>query len=480
MKPRFVLTAAAAILAGCASQGTSNTEVPLIDFSRSGLSAAPLPVLQTQWWQALGDPLLNSLMEKTLADSPALAKAQAQIQSAEAQAQAAGAAAKPHLGAQAGISRAEMSERGQMASLAGGVPINTYSFGLQGSWTFDFWGRYTAETRALLGEANAAKLSQEQARLILSQAVFSAYTQWQALEAAKANMQAQIANQQHLNRIARSRSQAGISAAVQTYPGAMTLEQMQSQLADIDGKIASVRYTLAALAGGQPYALNGLHPRPLHAAGLPQLPAKGVTLNLLGRRPDIAAAKALVEAAQDKKKAAKAAFYPDISFTAMLGHESISGAGTAFLPYRSFSLSDLLSASARQWSLGPAISLPILEGGALRANLRGQEAAYNAQAAAYNDTVLNAFRDTASAIADYQSAAQQLALREQALKDASRTVSAMQKRAAAGLQTPEQALAANAQRLSIQAEQIQTAAALQTAYGKAITALGGGWQETSQ
>ena len=122
-----------------------------------------------------------------------------------------------------------------------------------------------------------------------------------------------------------------------------------------------------------------------------QLPA-----DLLGQRADIAAARWRVEAAGHDVKNAKTQFYPNINLVAFAGLSSIG-------------LGRLLDAGSQQWGVGPAIRLPIFEGGRLRANLRGKTADLDAAVESYNAAVLDAIHETADQIASAQSIARQQA-----------------------------------------------------------------------
>jgi NodT family efflux transporter outer membrane factor (OMF) lipoprotein len=119
------------------------------------------------------------------------------------------------------------------------------------------------------------------------------------------------------------------------------------------------------------------------AAALP-VPAD-LPINLLARRPDVLSARRSVDAADASRAAAKAAFYPSVTL------QSLAGIGA-------FGLHDLLQWNARGYSAGPAISLPLFDGGRLRAQYRGSEAALDAAVDSYNDTVLRAVQQTADQI----------------------------------------------------------------------------------
>jgi NodT family efflux transporter outer membrane factor (OMF) lipoprotein len=139
------------------------------------------------------------------------------------------------------------------------------------------------------------------------------------------------------------------------------------------------------------------------------LPAS-LPINLLARRPDIIAARARIGAADEQKRAARAAFYPSINLTALAGFASVS-------------LSQLISAQSFGYGAGPALSLPLFDGGRLRAQYRGTEADVDAAVAHYDQTVLGAVHQVADQLtqidalgAQMQQQAQWLAASQEAYR----------------------------------------------------------------
>ncbi|MDB5467058.1 MAG: efflux system, outer rane lipoprotein NodT family, partial [Phenylobacterium sp.] len=170
--------------------------------------------------------------------------------------------------------------------------------------------------------------------------------------------------------------------------------QAQADLAAVDEQIALTRNRLAALLGAGPD--RGLTiARPAAAALKPfGLPAQ-LAANLVGRRPDIVAARWRAEAASHRIKEAKAAFYPDINLAAFIGGQALH-------------LNQLFSRGSDIGAVGPAISLPIFEGGRLRAGLRGAEADRDAAVASYDGAVAEAFRQVADVVASQRALGAQL------------------------------------------------------------------------
>jgi NodT family efflux transporter outer membrane factor (OMF) lipoprotein len=190
----------------------------------------------------------------------------------------------------------------------------------------------------------------------------------------------------------------------------------------------------------------------------PTIPA-----DLLGRRADIAAARWRVEAATGDVAYAKTQFYPNINLVAFAGFASIG-------------FDNLVNADSRQWGVGPAVRLPIFEGGRLRANLRGKTADLDAAIESYNATVIDAVRDVADQVASAQSVVRQQAEQRDAQAAAESAYDIAVQRYGAGLGNYLNVLTAETSVLVQRREAVDLAArALDTQVGLA-RALGGGWQ----
>jgi NodT family efflux transporter outer membrane factor (OMF) lipoprotein len=132
------------------------------------------------------------------------------------------------------------------------------------------------------------------------------------------------------------------------------------------------------------------------------LPAN-LQANLIGRRPDIIAARLRAESAGSRIKEARVAFYPNINLTAYIGQQSLG-------------LDLLTRDGSRIGAVGPAISLPIFEGGKLRAAYRGAIADYDSAVAAYNSTLIQALQDVSDAAVSLRALSGRLAESEKAFQ----------------------------------------------------------------
>jgi NodT family efflux transporter outer membrane factor (OMF) lipoprotein len=394
-----IATAAALLLSGCATPGNVHPEAQPLKPEAVGLNTgAPAPALADAWWQGFRSPELNDLVQRALSNNPSLKTAQARVRQAQAAAAGARAAELPQVGAEATTTTQRFPEAGLYPPPYGG---NVFTMGtLQGtaSWELDFFGRNREALAAALGSARAAEAEAQAARVMLAANVARAYVQLARLEDDRDVAERSLKQRTELLTLIRQRVQAGIDTQVELKQGEGALPELRQQIEALDEQIALTRHALAALTAQPPNALDHLAPH-LQAVSAVPLPAD-VPADLLGRRADVAAARARVEAATHGLSAARAQFYPSVNLAAFAG-------------FNAFGLDKLLDWGNRTYGVTPAISLPIFDAGRLRANYSGRAADLDAAIESYNGAVLDAVHDVADQIASLQSIERQQ--REQAL-----------------------------------------------------------------
>jgi NodT family efflux transporter outer membrane factor (OMF) lipoprotein len=193
----------------------------------------------------------------------------------------------------------------------------------------------------------------------------------------------------------------------------------EADLDRIDGQIALARNQIAALVGKGPD--RGLDiPLPAN----PTLKALGVPANLsadlIGRRPDIVAARLRATAAAKRIDVAHADFYPNINLNGYLGYQSVG-------------LSQLLTSSSLIGQIGPAISLPIFDGGRIEGAYRGARAEYDEAVATYDQTLTTALREVADALANQRELSNELGHSRASLAASEDAYRVTQQRYGAGL-----------------------------------------------
>lgn len=421
MKQLLVAFLPALLLGACVAAPPTEPQLAPVDAKTLGLNGKPMAQVPSRWWAAFGDPQVDRLAEKVIAHNPGLAAAMARLRGAEAQLAVTRADDRPQVTLDGQEQRLLFSKDYIIPPPYGGS-YRWYGQVLGNfTWNLDFWGRQAALIDKARGTAAAAALDVEAARLALSGAFAQAYISlllnYQNGDIADAT----VAEREDMLKLIKGRVDAGMESRA-------ALEQAKALLAIAkaeQARYAAARqndvHAIAALAGEGADAYAAItRPTPDLDAALP-LPA-ALPADLLARRPDIAAARARIDAAMAGRKAAHAAFYPDINLTALAGFQAIG-------------LSNLLTEDAATFGAGPALHLPIFDAGKLRAEYAGATATLDEAVADYNGAVVNAIRQAADAMTQVKSLEQQRARRQEAVDSATIAFQLAQGRYRSGLAT---------------------------------------------
>jgi NodT family efflux transporter outer membrane factor (OMF) lipoprotein len=470
--------AAAAVLtilltiAGCASTGgiapqASGIEPSSLDAGnaiRAANTDAQWPA--TDWWRAYNDPQLNQWIEAAQAGNPSLAAAQARVREAMSMAGVARSALSPQVNGSLSIQRQKWADNVYYGPgpLAGEQSWNnTGTLGL--SYHLDIWGKDKNAAERALDAAHASAADAHAAQLELEGNVVRTYItmslNYALLDIAKATLQ----QQQQIVDLASRRLKGGIGTQLEVSQAETPLPEYERQIDELEEQIALGRNQLAALAGKGPGAGDSIQ-RPTLALNTPAGLPSALPADLIGHRPDVVAARWTVAAQARGIDVAKADFYPDINLLASIGGYAAMGPLFQFLKDPSHS-----------WSAGPALSLPILDGGRLRSQLGAASAGYDEAVDRYNQSIVGALKDVSDQVIRIRSLTTQA-------DDADRSVAAARKNydlAREGyrrgltdylnvLIAQNQLLRAQTGVAKIQAEQLGAHASL-------VTALGGGLDE---
>ena len=461
--------AAALALAGCASQGPQHTPLAPLGAADLGLPTAPdsatgLPTTSdaAPWWEALGDAQLNQTIAQALAGSPTLAASQARFEKAAALATASSTASDVHGMLAADATRQRYTANGMIPAPVAGNIYNSGNLQAGLSWAPDFFGKHGAELEAALGQARAAKADRAAAANQLAAQVARSYVALARLLAQRTVAERTLAQRQALLGLSEQRTQAGLDSQVELTQAQAGMPDARTQIEMLDEQITLTRRTLAVLCAQAPEAFGTLTPQ-LSGLRLQAMPSV-LGADLLGRRPDVVAARWRVEAATQGIEVARADFYPDVNLTAFVGLNALG-------------LDNLFQGSSRQLGITPALRLPLFDGKRLRAQLRGKQADLDTAIAQYNGTVLDAVKQAGDAIASVQSLQRQQALQTESLAKAERAYDFAVQRYQAGLgsqitvlNTETQLIAQRRLAVDLQARALDTRVAL-------AAALGGGWND---
>ncbi|MDR6886965.1 MULTISPECIES: efflux transporter outer membrane subunit [Variovorax] len=452
-------------LAGCADMAGISSHAKLRDTSALGIAAdtnaAVVPSVDSQWWRAFGDAQLNTLIDQAVDGNPNLQVARARLARAQASADIAESALKPKVNGELNLNRQKFNSNYIYPAPLGGSTQNIGLLQLGASWELDFFGKNRTALDAAIGSANAAAADADAARVLLASNVARSYFQWARLNEQLGVAKRTLAQRDETLKLVRDRVSAGLDTRLELRQSEGGLPEARQQIEALNEQIALQQHALDALVG-RPNVSASLK-APMLEAVKPIALQANIPADLLGRRADIAAARWRVEAATSDVANARTQFYPNVNLTAFVGFQSLG-------------FGKLLKSGSEQWGVGPAIHLPIFEGGQLRANLRGKAADLDAAIESYNATVLDAVRDAADQVSSAQSIARQQAEQRDAQTAAEGAYDIAVQRYRAGLGNYLNVLTAETAVLAQRRLAVDLAArALDTQVGLA-RALGGGWQ----
>ena len=470
-KPALSLTLAAMLLAGCANySGLTPSGVSLeakslqAGQSLNGISLSPAAWPQRDWWKSLGDNQLDGLINEALRDSPDMQIASARAHQASAAAGAADAARAPQVDAEASVSRSRLA-RDQDPLGQGGAYSTLRSAQLGFSYTFDLWGGERAAWEAALGQARAAEVDRQAASLTLAADVARAYSDLGQAYIVRDLAQQDVKRTQEMLDLGQRRLQSGIDSEYQYQQTESLAASSQEQLIDAEKRLQSAQVAMAVLLGKGPDRGNEIARPAILQPSAVALPSS-LPADLLGRRPDLVAARWRVEAASKSIEAGKTQFYPNLNLTAAAGTQSLLG-------------DSLFGAPSRFFNIAPAISLPIFDGGRLRADLDGRDADYDLAVAQYNKSLIAALNQVSDTINQLHAIAGQIVAKQRATDISQQSYNTAVQRFGSGignyldvLSIEQQLLQSQRQLASLNAEQIDLSIQL-------MQALGGGFQGES-
>jgi NodT family efflux transporter outer membrane factor (OMF) lipoprotein len=339
--------------------------------------------------------------------------------------------------------------------------VTSGQLALDFSYDIDFWGRNREALASARANVQAAVADQAAARLALAVAVARTYIQldlgYAFLDVAKANLE----QQQSILELTRQRVAAGLenTARVKQSEGQVAL--VQAGVDFTQANIDTTRNALAALVGVGPDRGLDLQ-RPHLAAPVNIALPSALPVDLLGRRPDVVAARWRVEAAARGVAASEAAFYPNVNLVAFVGLQAVG-------------LSKLFDANDTIVGGGPAFSLPVFNRGALRGALEAQQAQYDLSVGQYNQDLIDAIHEVADVMTNWSSNEKEIVDARTALESARNSYDLTRQRYSAGLDNYLSVLSAENQMFVAQALLAEFQSRRLTTSTDLIRALGGGY-----
>ena len=420
------------------------------------------------WWSVYHDPELDRLEGMVEVTNQTVKEFEAQYRNAVALVAEADASFFPTVGLTAGITRASGRGGGSTTlptgtTVSGGRgPSTSYTAAGNVSWDIDVWGRVRRQVESNVAGAQVSAADLANAKLSAQGTLATAYFNMRASDSLERLLRETVAAYQRALDIAQNQYHAGTTSSSDVVTARAQLESTQAQLAGVGVLRQQYEHAIAVLTGHPPADLT-IAAAPL-ANDVPVAPA-GLPSALLERRPDIAAAERQMHQENALIGVQVAAFYPDISLSALGGFTG-GPFGTLF------------TASNAVWSLGGTATETLFNGGLRSAQVAAARATYDQSVAAYRQTVLTAFQQVEDALSNLRILEQQAAAEARAVASTRQAVEVALNEYRAGTVPytsviTEQTLLLSDQQAALAVQQNRLLASVAL-----IQALGGGWAAT--
>jgi NodT family efflux transporter outer membrane factor (OMF) lipoprotein len=462
MTPGAVVVSALSmlLLSACVAVPDVPQQVTQSRANQLGL-ATQSAAIDERWWESFDDPQLGRLVVEGMKSNPGLETALARLRVADATLSVQRAAELPQVSADGQVLDQRFSGTSMIPPPYAGTTqwIPTVQSSLD--WDLDLFGRQRAIVAMARSDSGAVGLDAAEARLILATSIAQTYIG--------------LARQRQLIRVTHGfvktredaltliRSKARFSLASEF--DERTAETLLAEARQAELRATRQRdlliHALAALVGrgADFYPTIGA---PTLALDKPPPVPDVLPADLLGRRPDLLAGQARIDAAVSGEQVARADFLPNVDLRALAGLASIG-------------FGNFLTAGASTYGGGVAVHVPIFEGGRLRAQYRRAGADLDVAVANYNDSVLQAVRESADALTRIRSNDADVAQQDRIVAGLRDTVRLDAVRTSTGLGSKLDAIDSGFRLLEAEQERVNLQAEGLTRRVQLIAALGGGF-----
>ncbi|WP_431102988.1 efflux transporter outer membrane subunit [Roseateles noduli] len=414
--------------------------------------------VSADWWKAFGDPTLTSLVAQALESNSDLRIAQERVNQARALAAVQHGAELPTLEVGATGGRADavspVSRRPFLAT--------SHQEQFQASYEVDVWGRFGSLTQAAKDRVRSGQASRDAVALSVAAATASAYINLLALDERLLLARHTLNSREAAVSFAKARQAHGYASKLELAQAESEYRATAVVVPQLELAVSRAEHAICLLLGRAPGAVE--RGSALGRLVSPDLPATGIPSEFVRRRPDIAAAEALVAATDAQLAASRAQLLPSLRLTAALG-----GTGSSVYTGDPFKI----------WSLGGSVLAPIFEGGRLRAQVELSKSQRSEALHNYEKSVLTAFSEVEDQLSTVTSTSQQQMELDAQRASTQEALRIAQNRFRAGYSTYLEVLDAQRTLFLTEQQAVQIRADILVANVNLFKALGGGWQPDS-
>jgi NodT family efflux transporter outer membrane factor (OMF) lipoprotein len=421
--------------------------------------------LRGKWWEIYSEPELNALEEQLNIDNQNIRQAFENFMEARALVREARSHYFPTVSVGGSYTRSRASSNVGSASSTGGTGgQQSQLFSLPGdiSWEPDLWDKVRNTVRASQYTAQLTAADLENERLTEQASLAQYFFEIRGQDALQQILNGTVEADKKALEVVRAAYDTGVADQISVVEAQTTLESAQSAAINIGIARAQYEHAIAMLIG-KPASAFSIPVKPRTSAP-PPIPV-GLPSQLLERRPDVAAAERNMAAANAQIGIAYAAYYPALTLSATGGMESSA-------------IKNLLKWPSRFWSVGPSISETVYDGGLRRATVNQYIATYNADLAAYRQSVLIAFQQVEDSLAAVRILSQQVRFQQEAVDSSQMFLKLESGRYETGIDPYIDVIIAQTTLLSNQQTLTNLQVQEMTASVQLIESLGGGWDRS--
>jgi len=426
-------------------------------------AATPKAPAVAQWWQSLGDPQLNQLIDQAMRNSPDIATAQARLRQSRASLNSANADLMPKISGDAAMLKLRSPDTSALGGSGGGRgPLTLYLAGFDASWEADLFGGTRRAIEAAQAEADSSQARLADAQVQLAAEVVQAYADLRDQQARLALVDASVAIEEQALDLTQQRRSRGVASQLQLEQVLTQAENTRAQRLPLQASIVESVDQLGLLCGLEPGELDA---RLDTARPLPSIPAQvpfADPAGILKARPDIRVAERALASSTAQIGEKQADWFPKLS---LMGDLSFSAADPGHLARK----------DNGTWLLLPRLTWNILDFGRVAASVEGAQAGRDEALAQYKGVVLSALRDADVALARYGHQRQNVVLLRNVEASAVRAADLTRQRYRAGTASTLDWLDAERTRYQAQESRISGDAALLKDFASLHKSLGLGW-----
>lgn len=412
------------------------------------------------WWTIFQDAELNVLEPQILTSNQNVRVADANLQRARAQISISRADLYPTIGAAPFVGAERYSaNRPYFNSASANNGLGDLQLPVDVSWEIDLFGRIHRTINIAREEAQANAADYQNVLLSVQAELAIDYFELRAADAEKKLLNDTVAQYQEALRVTNNRFEGGVSPKSDVSQAQTQLHAAKVQASDVDIRRAQYEHAIAVLLGKPPAAFT-LPGAPMDAQP-PGIPP-GLPSELLERRPDIAAAERRTAEANQQIGIARAAFFPSLALSGLVGFEGTSAA-------------NVLSKSSFIYALGPTLGQTFFDAGRRRGISEQAYESYNSQTASYRQTALTAYQQVEDNLAMLRILADEAEQQRQATAAAQEAEQIFNNRYVGGVDTYLQVITAQTAALNNERNDIDIMRRRMDASVVLIKALGGGW-----